>query len=220
VSPFTLSVLGCGLLLSLMASAGFCIVCRINSRRSSQKAELNNRASVKSENWSGRFDYPPNDVKLVRTVNNPLPYRRLHESQRSSLSSSSINRTQSFSTPYCLSTRSGQPSTYSTMSPVTTLAIPASLATYPVVTPTATSFARPSPLSTNFSSHFPAPNHSNYCTADTSLLVRRKTTFCPGLYQTRLRSPPRPLSCIAGISAERRTEIPKVKLSTQPPVQV
>merc|ERR1712062_343615 len=92
------------------------------------------------------------------------------------------------------------------MSPVTSLATPASLATtYPVVTPSTTTFSRPSPASTNYSSLFPSANHSNYCTA--------------GLYQTRLRSPPRPLSCIAGLGGEKLIEIPKVKISTNNPAQ-
>ena len=41
--------------------------------------------------------------------------------------------------------------------------------------------------------------------------------FWPGLYQTRLRSPPRPLSCIAGLGGEKLIEIPKVKISSQAP---
>ena len=96
------------------------------------------------------------------------PPRRLQEAQGSGLASSSIKRSYSFSTPYCLSSRSapGQPAVYSVMSPVTSLATPASLATtYPVVTPSTTTFSRPSPASTNYSSLFPSANHSNYCTA-------------------------------------------------------
>ena len=54
----------------------------------------------------------------------------------------------------------------------------------------------------------------------TLLYVRHKTTFCWGLYQSRLRSPPRPLSCMVGISADRITEIPKVQISLHPPRQV
>ena len=63
------------------------------------------------------------------------------------------------------------------MSPVTSLAtLPASLATsYPVVTPSTTTFSRPSPASSNYSSLFPAANHSNYCTAGRELTS--KMTF-------------------------------------------
>ena len=123
---------------------------RINSRRLSDKTGLSKRASVRSDDWSGMFDSPP---------------RRLQEAQGSGLASSSIKRSYSFSTPYCLSTPRSCPSIYSNISPVTNLATPASLATYPVVTPSATSFAKPSPVSSKFSSMFPAPAHSNYCTA-------------------------------------------------------
>ena len=171
---------------------------------------------MRSENWSGRFDR-----------GQTLTVRRQEESQSSSasLSSSTIRRNPSFSTPYCLSSRSGQPAVYSVMSPVMSLATPASLATtYPVVTPSTTTFSRPSPASTNYSSLFPAANHSNYCTAGNKEVRRPdsgdKYFVSPGLYQTRLRSPPRPLSCIAGLSGEKLIEIPKVKISTNTPAQV
>ena len=132
---------------------------RINSRRSSVKTELSKRGSVRSDNWSGRFDPPPSDVRLRNS-----PDRKLYQSE-GSLSASSIKRNPSFNTPYCLSPRIAQPSVYPVISPVTCLATPASLATYPVVTPSASSFARPSPGSNNYSSMFPSPAHSNYCTA-------------------------------------------------------
>ena len=135
------------------------ILVRINSRRPGKTGQ-SLRASVRSENWSGRFDRPQTQ-----------PARSQPEWQSwsvSSSSSSTIRRNPSFSTPYCLSSRSapGQPAVYSVMSPVTSLATPASLASsYPVVTPSTTTFARPTPASSNYSSLFPAANHSNYCTA-------------------------------------------------------
>ena len=124
---------------------------------------------MRSENWSGRFDR--GQTQTART---------LQESQSSSVSSTSsttIRKNPSFSTPYCLSSRLGQPAVYSVMSPVTSLATPASLATtYPVVTPSTTTFSRPTPASSNYSSLFPAAAHSNYCTAGkTNCQV--KTTF-------------------------------------------
>ena len=128
---------------------------RINSRKSPEKMALSNRGSVRSDNWSGRFDRPQPDLRL----NNGLPDRKL------GLSTNTIQRNPSFNTPYCLSPRLGQTSVYSVMSPVTSLATPASLATYPVVTPSASSFSRPGPGSTSYASLFPAPAHSNYCTA-------------------------------------------------------
>ena len=148
-----------------MPPASTVISVRINSRTPGGGKTDNLRASVRSDNWSGRFD--TGQAGTLRTV------QESQSSSVSSTSSSTIRRNPSFSTPYCLSSRSAQPAVYSVMSPVTSLATPASLATtYPVVTPSTTTFSRPTPASSNYSSLFPAANHSNYCTAGNGQLRR------------------------------------------------
>jgi len=201
ISPFTLTILLGGSLFCVLIFAGFCLVARINAKPRRRCKSFQRMDSVASDQWVRARSYSGHTtlsnvsrsnlgvLANTATNNNILPNLGLSSPNNYSLavpsSTVTLHRVSSYTSPYCLSPRTPtNPSSSSVMT------------SYPVVTPSATSFAGPRPVPVSLT--LPHANYSNYCTA--------------GLYQNRLRSPPRPLSCIAGINVAN-IELPKAKIS-------
>jgi len=207
LSPFTLAVIIGGLFLCILISFGFCLVVRINSkpkRKSKGCERAVSWVSNVSSNWvtrsgsgySGHTTLSTVSRSDMGTTSRETPATGQATSNYSSSlmpgfpspTSGTLRRVSSYVTPLCIS-------------PTTRTVATGTLSSYPVVTPSATSFAGPRPTPVSLSL-IPHAQYSNYCTA--------------GLYQTRLRSPPRPVSCIAPLNSDYGVvaDIPKAKLST------
>merc|ERR1712126_574553 len=207
ISPFTLTIFLGGSLFCVLIFAGFCLVARINAKPRRRCRSLQRIDSVASDQWMRARSYSAHTTTsnvsrsnlgvLANSTNDTttmLPNLGLSSPTNYSLaipsSTVTLHRVSSYTSPYCLSPRTPTPASSSAMT------------SYPVVTPSATSFAGPRPVPVSLT--LPHANYSNYCTA--------------GLYQNRLRSPPRPLSCIAGINVAN-IDLPKAKISNSSSLQ-